>query len=66
MVFRFTEEEMWGFLAQLALALEYIHHEGIVHRDLKSENVFICDKVFLRVGFVLELSIHPFTFFFES
>ena len=34
-----TEETVWGFLAQMGSALTYIHRIGIIHRDLKLENI---------------------------
>ena len=34
-----TEETVWGFLAQMGSALTYLHSIGIIHRDLKPENI---------------------------
>ena len=36
-----SEEEVLSILAQLLLALEHIHSAHILHRDVKSSNVFI-------------------------
>lgn len=33
----FTEEDVKFYLAELALALDYIHRLGIIYRDLKPE-----------------------------
>eukprot|EP00898_Chlorokybus_atmophyticus_P001405 jgi/Chlat1/2265/Chrsp17S02573 len=40
---RFPEAQVVQWFAQLALALEYMHKQGVLHRDLKSENVFLRD-----------------------
>ena len=36
-----TEAEALGIFAQVALALSYIHEKHILHRDLKSKNIFL-------------------------
>ena len=33
----FTEEDVKFYLAELALALDHLHHLGIIYRDLKPE-----------------------------
>eukprot|EP00898_Chlorokybus_atmophyticus_P007660 jgi/Chlat1/7896/Chrsp66S07204 len=34
------EEQILDWFVQLVLALEYMHKRGVLHRDIKSENVF--------------------------
>ena len=37
----FDEETAKYYLAQIVLALEYLHSKGIIHRDLKPDNILI-------------------------
>ena len=37
----FLEQEIRVILAELALALEHVHKEGYIHRDVKAENVML-------------------------
>jgi serine/threonine protein kinase len=38
------------YIAQIVLALEYLHENNIVYRDLKPENVFIASDGFVKLG----------------
>ncbi|KAK2947654.1 putative RAC serine/threonine-protein kinase [Blattamonas nauphoetae] len=42
--------KMWNWLAQIALAVQSIHKEGIVHLDLNVQNVFFTEDWQIRVG----------------
>lgn len=42
--------EIWTVAEQIAGALEAMHGCGVVHSDLKPENIFLGDDGFLRVG----------------
>ena len=52
-----TEEKIWKFFIQLTLGLEYIHSKKILHRDIKTMNVFLTKDENLRYLVYLELEI---------
>jgi polo-like kinase 1 len=45
-----TEPEARYFLKQIVEACIYLHQKNIIHRDLKLSNVFINDKMDIKVG----------------
>ncbi|DAZ95168.1 TPA: hypothetical protein N0F65_012422 [Lagenidium giganteum] len=46
---RFTEEVTLFYAAELALALEHLHRQGIVYRDLKPENLLLTEAGHLKL-----------------
>mmetsp|Transcript_29248 Transcript_29248/g.52279 ORF Transcript_29248/g.52279 Transcript_29248/m.52279 type:complete len:621 (+) Transcript_29248:1233-3095(+) len=44
------EARVWKFFLQMCLGLEYLHSMKILHRDMKSMNVFLADKDSVRIG----------------
>lgn len=47
---RLTEEETRWYIDQLVQGLQFIHSQNIVHRDLKLGNLFLTDKMELKIG----------------
>ena len=46
---RFSERETKFFIANMLLALEYIHSKNIIHRDIKPENLVLDLNGYLRI-----------------
>ena len=38
---RWSEEEVMRMFVQICLALNHVHQKNILHRDLKSQNIFL-------------------------
>ena len=47
---RLTESETRVIFGQLCLAVAYVHNKGIVHRDLKLENVLLDERCRVKLG----------------
>ena len=45
----FDETRAKFYAAQIVLALEHMHNEGVVYRDLKPENILIDSEGYLRI-----------------
>ena len=46
----FSEPEVRYIVKQIALACDYLHHNKIVHRDLKLGNLFLNEEMDVKVG----------------
>ncbi|RNF07943.1 putative serine/threonine-protein kinase [Trypanosoma conorhini] len=47
---RFTETEILHYFSQLCLALLHLHERHILHRDLKTQNVFLTKDGIVKLG----------------
>ena len=46
----FTEKEICNWLIQTASALEYIHARNVIHRDIKTQNLFLTGNNTIKMG----------------
>lgn len=46
----FAEAQIRNWLVQIAFALQYLHKNKILHRDLKTHNIFMTSTRLLKVG----------------
>ena len=46
----FNESEILDYFTQICLALKHIHEKKIIHRDLKSGNIFLMKSGLVKIG----------------
>jgi NIMA (never in mitosis gene a)-related kinase len=46
----FKESDIMNWFAQMCLGLQYVHKQKILHRDLKSSNVFVTASNCIKIG----------------
>ena len=45
-----SEEKLWDIFYKCLMGLKYIHDKGLIHRDIKLENLFLDDKLNIKIG----------------
>lgn len=46
----FSETEIFNWFIQICLSLEYVHARRVIHRDLKSQNIFLTGNLTVKLG----------------
>ena len=46
----FTEEQILDWFVQISLALKHIHDRKILHRDIKTQNIFLTSRKLIKLG----------------
>ena len=46
----FPEEQILDWFMQITIALRHVHSKNILHRDLKSQNIFLTRKNIVKLG----------------
>lgn len=63
----FANQEVWDIFLQILSGVTYIHSKGIVHRDIKSLNLLLCDSGMVKVGdFGVSRQMSDHTIFLNS
>merc|ERR1711988_926955 len=56
----FPDRTCWSYLIQLCMGMQYLHRRKILHRDLKSANLFVTEDGVLKIGdFGISKSLKP-------
>ena len=44
------ENTIWKYFIQICLGVYYLHNKDILHRDLKTLNIFLCRDGNVKIG----------------
>ena len=47
---KIEEKIIWIIFIQLSVGLSYLHHKKILHRDIKTKNIFIKNNLTVKIG----------------
>lgn len=47
---KFSEMEIFQWFVQVCMALEYVHGRKVIHRDIKTQNIFLTGNKTIKVG----------------
>ena len=62
-----NEDDIWKYFLQTAMGLQHLHELRIIHRDIKSQNLFLTHLGGVKIGdFGLSRLIGPQEMFAES
>lgn len=54
---RMKEEEAARVFAQIVSAVDFCHCKGVVHRDLKAENVLLDSDMNIKVSYIFIMNV---------
>lgn len=47
---RFSEEVARVYACEIVLGLEYLHKNGVIYRDLKPDNILVCENGHIKLA----------------
>ena len=59
---KLTSRETVHFISQILKALDHAHHNGVVHRDIKPQNIMLLDNGQLRMMDFVEYKVENHSF----
>lgn len=45
-----AESKIWRFFIEICLGIQYLHAKKILHRDIKTINMFLSQKDQIKIG----------------